>query len=255
MLDGNMSSMARAQQSQGRPAKGPFLGGMGFKTQIVKIIRNEGTASEEVTEAWAHIQPKGGYFELGAPVFEGDVVEVEDLRRGPGGVERRLAAQVDVNDTGSPQVSHIHVHWGKAPARWVAPLRRLTFENLHPDVQSVAGDLFADGHYEAAVQEAIKSLDVRVRSITGIDKSGVALMLAAFRAANPKIDVSRHPGKSGDDEKQGFEAIFRGVALGLRNPGAHELFAEGDPQQALEYLGLVSLLHRRIDDAKVRADD
>ena len=243
--------MPRPTNSEGRPTKGAFLSHMPFKTQVVKIIRHEGTDSEEATEAWAHIQADAGFFELGTSVFDGDVIEVEDLRSGPNGVERRLAAKVDVNDSGEPMVSHIHVQWGKTPAPRVALVRRLTFENLHPEVQSAAGDLFADGHYEAAVQEAIKSLDVRVRAITGIDRSGVALMLEAFRAASPKINVSRHSGKSGEDEKQGFEAIFRGVILGMRNPGAHELFAEGDPQQALEYLGFVSLLHRRINSAEI----
>jgi uncharacterized protein (TIGR02391 family) len=143
---------------------------------------------------------------------------------------------------------------GRAVPPRQAPVRRLTFENLHPEIQASAGDLFADGHYEAAVQEAIKSLDVPLRSLTGVDKSGVPLMLDAFRATAPRIDVSKHTGKSGDDERQGFEAIFRGVMLGMRNPGAHELFAKGDPQQALEYLGFISLLHRRVDDAKM-ADD
>lgn len=247
--------MPELPQSRGTPTKGPFLNRMPFKTQIVKIIRNESTDDEEVIEAWAHIQPESGFFDLTTPIFEGDVVEVEDLRRGPGGAERRLAEEVHVNDTGSAEVSHINVKWGKTAPPRVAPVRRLTFENLHREVQAAAGELFADGHYEAAVQEAFKSIDVRVRSMTGIDKSGVPLMLDAFRAASPRIDVSRHSGKSGEDEKQGFEAIFRGVMLGMRNPGAHELFKDGDPQQALEYLGFASLLHRRIDDAMVAAAD
>ena len=38
--------------------------------------------------------------------------------------------------------------------------------------------------------------------------------------------------------------------LGIRNQGAHELFKESDPQEALEYLGFASLLHRRIDVAE-----
>ena len=227
---------------------------MPFHKEIVKVIRNEGTDSEETAEVWAHVQADAGFFDLDAPIFEGDVVEVSDPRRGPDGAERRFAAKVDVNRSGQAAVDHIHVTWGRATAPRQAPVRRLTFENLHPEVQASAGDLFADGHYEAAVQEAFKSLDVRVRSLTGVDKSGVPLMLDAFRAAAPKIDVSKHTGKSGEDERQGFEAIFRGVMLGMRNPGAHELFAEGDPQQALEYLGFISLLHRRIDDARV-ADD
>lgn len=228
---------------------------MSFKKEIVKIIRNEGQDTEEIVEVWAHIQAKSGFFDLATPVFEGDIVEVHDPRRGPDGVDRRLADQVDVNDSGNDAMSHIQVTWGKAGPARQAPVRRLTFENLHSEIQRAAGDLFADGHFEAAVQEAIKSLEVRVRGTTGVDKSGVALMLEAFRAANPKIDVSKHEGRSGDDEKQGFEAIFRGVMLGMRNPGAHELFTEGDPQQALEYLGFMSLLHRRIDDAKVFGGD
>ena len=152
-------------------------------------------------------------------------------------------------------MSHINVIWGRASSPRRAPIRRLTFENLHARVQATSGDLFADGHYEAAVQEAIKSLEVRVRDITGSDKSGVGLMLDAFRATAPKIDIAKHSGRSGEDERQGFEAIFRGVMLGMRNPGAHELFAEADPQQALEYLGFVSLLHRRLDSAQIVTQD
>ncbi len=103
------------------------------------------------------------------------------------------------------------------------------------------------------MQEAIKSLDVRVRNITRIDKSGVGLMLEAFRARYPKIDISKHKGKSGEDEKQGFEAIFRGVMLGMRTPEHMSCSPRGDAQQALEYLGFMSLLHRRIDDAEIVA--
>ena len=37
--------------------------------------------------------------------------------------------------------------------------------------------------------------------------------------------------------------------LGIRNPGAHELTVEQDAQEALEYLALASLLHRRLDSS------
>jgi hypothetical protein len=63
--------------------------------------------------------------------------------------------------------------------------------------------------------------------------------------------VAAHEGSS-EDEREGFHAIFRGAMLGIRNPGAHELFLTGDPQQALEYLAFASLLHRRIDVAVAR---
>ncbi|NYD40030.1 TIGR02391 family protein [Nocardioides panaciterrulae] len=214
-----------------------------------KIIHNPGTDDEETREADALIQGESGFFEVDTPIFEGDLVEVPDPRRGPDGVERRLARKVKVNNMGPRNMHHIHVEWGAAPPPRVAPVRRLTFENLHPAVQEAAGSLFADGHYESAVSEAFKSIEVRVRETTGLAKSGAALMGDAFKMDGSVLDVASHEGRSGEDEREGFLHIFRGAMLGIRNPGAHELFQAGDPQQALEYLGFASLLHRRIDAA------
>lgn len=95
----------------------------------------------------AHVQAEKGFFDVDTPIFEGDVVEVADPRR-PEGVERRLAAKVKVNNFGPADMQHISVTWGRAAPPRVVPVRRLSFENLHSDVQSAAGDLFADGHYE-----------------------------------------------------------------------------------------------------------
>ncbi len=150
------------------------------------------------------------------------------------------------------------VEWGPAPpSPRVAPVRRLSIENLHPGVQQAAGELLADGHYQPAVAEAFKSLEVRVREMTGSSKSGAPLMgdAFAFHKDDPPIDVAVHDGQSGKDEREGFHAIFRGVMVGIRNPRAHELFAAEDPQQALEYLGLASLLHRRLDAAALKVQE
>lgn len=215
----------------------------------VKIIHLPATVDETVTEVEALIQSEAGFFEVDTPIYEGDIVDVPDPRKGPGGTERRLVKQVKVNNFGSPNMHHIEVKWGAAPAPRVAPVRRLTVENLHPEIRAAAGDLFADGQYEAAVSEAFKSIEVRVRRETGLDKSGATLMAEAFKPDAPHIDVAVHDGQSGKDEREGFLHIFRGAMIGIRNPKAHELFAAGDPQQALEYLGLASLLHRRIDAA------
>jgi uncharacterized protein (TIGR02391 family) len=71
----------------------------------------------------------------------------------------------------------------------------------------------------------------------------------AFQVENPRIDIATEEGQSGRDEREGFLALFRGSMIGIRNPKAHELLKAEDPQQALEYLGFASLLHRRIDAA------
>lgn len=244
------TSVMPEQTSAGR---GLFLSRrrrLGIET--VKVFHNAGTDTEEMLEVEAHIQPGAGFFNVDAPIFEGDIVEVADPRRGSGGVERRMAKEVKVHSNGPASMQHTEVIWGKAPTPRVPPVRRLTFENLHPAVQAAAGDLFADGHYEQSVSEAFKSIEVRVKALTGLDKSGAPLMGDAFGTADPLIDTAVHDGQTGKDEREGFLALFRGAMIGIRNPRAHELFAPGDPQQALEYLAFASLLHRRLDTSTVR---
>lgn len=225
-----------------------FLRTMGGShgTKQVVVVSKAGTEDEERTTVTGMIQSESGFFEVSTPIYEGDLIEIPDPR---GGTDVRLAREVKVNDFGSANMRHTQVKWGKAPARRVAPVRRLIFENLHPDVQKAAGDLFADGHMGSAVSEAFKSLEVRVRRLSGLDQSGSTLMSTAFNAKAPVLDVATEDGRSAQDEREGFMALFRGAMIGIRNPKAHELFREEDPQQALEYLAFASLLHRRIDQA------
>lgn len=222
-----------------------------FGTKIVTVVSKPGTDEESTFEVEAHIQGKTGSFAVDTPIFKGDYVELLDPRLGEEGVERRYVATAKVLQ-GTPERSmhRVKVEWGDEPEPpRVAPVRRLTFENLHPEVQAASGDLFADGHFESSVSEAFKSIEVRVRDLTGSTKSGAALMGDAFKADGSVLDVAGHEGRSGEDEREGFMHVFRGSMIGIRNPGAHELFKPGDPQQALEYLGFASLLHRRIDAA------
>lgn len=223
-------------------------------TQMVTVVNKPGTDEENRFEVEAHIQIRTGSFAIDTPIFTGDIVELPDPRLGEGGVERRYVATAKLSTAGPRNMNRVKVEWGDEPAPpRVAPVRRLTFENLHPDVQTAAGDLFADGHYEAAVNEAFKSIEVRVRSLTGIEKSAVPMMAGALKSDGSVLDVASHEGRSGADEREGFMHVFRGAMMGIRNPGAHELFKPGDPQQALEYLGFASLLHRRIDVAEAKS--
>ncbi|WP_268876473.1 TIGR02391 family protein [Corynebacterium yudongzhengii] len=130
-----------------------------------------------------------------------------------------------------------------------APVRRLSFEGLHPAVAEASADLFADGHFSRAVNEAFKLIEVRVRDLLGSETSGTKLMDEAFGGKAPRLNIPGHEGRSGQDEQTGFHAIFRGAMLGICNPGAHELVVEQDAQEALEYVALASLLHRRLDSS------
>lgn len=231
-----------------------FLASVGrdFGTTQVVIIHAEGTEDELRHEVEAHIQPQAGVFEVETPIYVGDVVEMDDPR---GGRERRLAREVNVAANAPSGMAHTQVKWGRAAPPWVATVRRLGLEHLHPRVLAAASDLFTDGHYGSAVGEAFKSIEVRVRKMTGSMKSGVALMGDVFGGRDPQLDVSTESGQSGEDEQQGFLALFRGAMLGVRNPRAHELFKAEDPRQAIEYLAFASMLHRRLDVAETALAD
>ena len=216
----------------------------------VVIVHHEGTDSEERHEVEAHIQADSGFFAVETPIYDGDVVLISDPR---GGTDRRLAARVKVNDYGRPRMQHTRVEWGRAPAPRAAPVRRLGIRNLHPEVITAASDLFVDGHHSQAVFEALKALERRVRRQSHLDGSGRDLMAKAFTGDPPPIDLSIEPGQSGRDEQEGLRFVFMGLIQGIRNPKGHELVKQDDPQRALEYLGTVSVMFRRLDDAAAKA--
>ena len=86
-----------------------------FGVTTVTVVRNPGTEDEERFETEAHVQAKTGFFAVETPIYEGDVVEFADPR---GGLTRKVAASVDVNNPTGPSfrgMEHIHVTWGTAP--------------------------------------------------------------------------------------------------------------------------------------------
>lgn len=187
------------------------------------------------------------YFGTETPIYEGDCIEFPDPR---GGNFYFVVTKVIINDLpGGPfaDMAFTEAHLDKdAPPR-IPPIRRLTIEKLHPSVIESAGMLFADGHFNRAVTESFISVEVRLRKMLKSENSGTKLMDEAFGGKAPKLILTQRDGRSGEDEQAGFHAMFRGAMLGIRNPGAHELAVEQNPEDALEYLGFASLLHRRLD--------
>ena len=217
-----------------------------FGHEPVTIVHAAGTEDEHRFEVEAHVNADYVAVTLGTPVYEGDIIEHDDPR---GGKERLVVLEVRQHQPPSRHMQYTEIRYGKASAPRVAPVRRLTIQNFHPRVIEAAGALFADGHFDTAVSEAFKSLEIRVRGLIGSQQSGVKLVGEAFGGDKPKLNLSKLNGQSGKDEQEGFLALFRGAMLAVRNPHAHEAAAEVDVQEALEYLGFASLLHRRLDVA------
>lgn len=118
---------------------------------------------------------------------------------------------------------------------------------LHPKIERAVGDLYMDGHYANAVEDATKALNALVRMRSGVeDKDGSTLMEAVFSPKNPILKFNKLADASDIDEQKGFMMMLSGAVAGLRNPRAHKIIKD-DPEMALEFIAYISLLAKLVD--------
>ncbi len=122
--------------------------------------------------------------------------------------------------------------------------------DIHPEIERAVGRLFRDGHYANAVEDACKVLDGLVKIRSGrFDLSGTDLMQTVFSPKAPVLRFNDLQTETGRSEQQGMMFLYSGAMLALRNPRAHELIQD-DPEQALEYIGFLSLLAKLLNRAE-----
>ena len=132
--------------------------------------------------------------------------------------------------------------------------------HLHEDIVGVSRGLFVDCHYAQAILAAVICVDTRVQDASGLTElSGTMLMDKAFDEKSPVIQLADYPTdkslrdmtnieKGARNDQAGFRLIFKGVIQAIRNEKAHNNIVQEDTHKTLEYLGLFSLLLRRIDE-------
>jgi uncharacterized protein (TIGR02391 family) len=122
--------------------------------------------------------------------------------------------------------------------------------DLHQEIGHAVSQLYLDGHYANAIEDAVKALNAFVRLRSGIDdRDGVELMEYVFSVKNPILAFNELKDDSDRNEQKGFMGMFSGAVSGLRNPRAHRLVKD-DPERALEFIAFVSLLAKLVDGAK-----
>ncbi len=128
-------------------------------------------------------------------------------------------------------------------------LRAIEGLDLHPEIEIAAGKLYRDGHYANAVEDACKALNALVKLRSGRDDlDGVTLMQQVFGGKTPTLRFNDFADDSDRNEQQGFMHLFTGAMMGFRNPRAHKIIQD-DTERALEYIALISLLAKLLDDA------
>ena len=130
--------------------------------------------------------------------------------------------------------------------------------NLHSWVWNGASSLWQSGHYRSAVEDAAKKVNAETQNKIGRrDVSETKLFQEAFSMSAPIAGKPRlrRMTPDGSDTYQsvqrGAMALAEGIYTGIRNPFNHEDPKDIDEQVALEYLAVLSVLARWVDEATV----
>gem|GEM_PF-6828369 len=140
----------------------------------------------------------------------------------------------------------------------------LSATGLHPWVWDAAKHLWNDGHFQSAVFEAAKAVELqtqhRPRSRVGLE--GRNLYAEMFSIKDPTSSTPRLRFRQYDREEdkatwisahEGAKFFGMGCAMRIRNLLAHPNVGGGgmDEQEALERLAALSLLSRWVEEAEV----
>jgi uncharacterized protein (TIGR02391 family) len=120
---------------------------------------------------------------------------------------------------------------------------------IHPEVLKYCKVELMQENYFHAVFEATKGLAQRIRDLSGIQADGAALIDRVFSIDQPILAFNTLQTDTEKSEHRGFAALLKGCFAAARNPLAHEpkILWDGE-DDAADYLSLISLLHRKLDD-------
>ncbi len=128
----------------------------------------------------------------------------------------------------------------------------LGFEHLlHPLIKEHSYEKYKQGHIRNAVLDSITAVFDEIREKTGVNMDGTNLIDHVCSLSDPKMIFSELETDSGENDQKGFMQIFKGAFLGIRNPKSHSLIHDLDDNKAAQYLVFISLLARRVEEAKV----
>lgn len=120
---------------------------------------------------------------------------------------------------------------------------------LHPEVLKYCRAELMQENYFHAVFEAAKGLAQRLRELSDVQADGAALVDRVFSLERPVLAINALRTETERSEHKGFAALLKGCFAAVRNPLAHEpkILWDG-ADDAADYLSLISLLHRKLDD-------
>lgn len=105
--------------------------------------------------------------------------------------------------------------------------------NIHPKLPIIVKQLFDNGHFSQATFEAYKYVDKEIQRFSNLSTSGFKLMMQTFAVDAPLVKLTSLSTESEKDEQKGFQFLFAGTVLAIRNPRGHEYALVRLPGQVL----------------------
>lgn len=142
----------------------------------------------------------------------------------------------------------------EAAARSERLHKLLSDRGAHRDVLRYCRPELVRTDFYEAVFESIKGLGHRLRTMSGgTDEDGPKLVEAILEGSDPKILLNDRANRSQRDEQRGVALLMKGMFAAFRNPAAHEpkIVWTMTEQDALDVLGTLSMVHRRLDAARL----
>lgn len=127
---------------------------------------------------------------------------------------------------------------------------------VHPEVLRYCSvEVLKKAHFHACL-EATKSIFDRLRMATGAQGDGAALVDAALalgKTGVPALAINALGTQTERDEQKGLANLIKGLGGLYRNPTAHDprLNRSVSDDELLEVLTMVSMVHRRLDNARI----
>jgi uncharacterized protein (TIGR02391 family) len=151
---------------------------------------------------------------------------------------------------GKVRVCHAAQTLDEAERRVRTIRSKFATRRIHPEVLKYCSAELLQDNYFHAVFEASKGLAQRIRDLSGVEADGAALVDRVFSIERPVLAINTLQKETEKSEHKGFASLLKGCFAAVRNPLAHEpkILWQGE-DDAADYLSLISLLHRKLDDS------
>jgi len=160
---------------------------------------------------------------------------------------------IAIGDSGKPQKVEAAGTIKDALKRATRLHEALTLRNVHPDVLWFCNAELVQENYFHAVFEAIKSITAKIRGLSGSSDDGADLVHKAFgqKFGPPLMAINPLQTETQRGEQRGFVSLLKGLYGTIRNPLAHDPKVDWEmtEQDALDILTMISLVHRKLDQA------